>query len=248
MIDRKLFFEQIKKSLFGGKFTQSQVAGLDALLDRWDNSGLTDLRYLAYMLATTFHETARTMQPIREYGRGKGMKYGVKTKYGGQVAYGRGFVQLTWAYNYERADKELALGGALLRDFDLALDLKIASRILFEGMQEGWFTGKKLADYITPTKTDFKNARRIINGTDKAATIAGYAEAFWSALKAAAVKLAPATYDQPVFIPAPPIRPPPDIPAPDPAPDLSQPAPSAGFFMRLWEFLKALIDILKKGN
>uniref|UniRef100_A0AC34G9W9 Uncharacterized protein n=1 Tax=Panagrolaimus sp. ES5 TaxID=591445 RepID=A0AC34G9W9_9BILA len=42
-------------------------------------------------------------------------------------------------------------------------------------MQEGWFTGKKLSDYITLQKSDFRNARRIVNLMDKADLIAGYA-------------------------------------------------------------------------
>lgn len=50
---------------------------------------------------------------------------------------------------------------------------------------EGWFTGHKLADHLTDTKTDYKNARRIINGTDKMKAIADYAEEFETALRAA---------------------------------------------------------------
>jgi len=48
----------------------------------------------------------------------------------------------------------------------------------------GRFTGKKLADYISPDRQDYEDARAIVNGTDKAATIAGYAVKFLAALKA----------------------------------------------------------------
>ena len=60
----------------------------------------------------------------------------------------------------------------------LLLEPKYAAPILIIGMQEGWFTGKKLSDYITLQKSDFVNARRIVNGTDKAGLIAGYAKEY----------------------------------------------------------------------
>lgn len=105
-MDRAKFFARARSALFGGKLTQGQVDGITAILHGWQASQMTDLRWLAYMLATAYHETARTMQPIAEYGKGKGRKYGVKGKHG-QVPYGRGYVQLTWDANYEKADQEL---------------------------------------------------------------------------------------------------------------------------------------------
>lgn len=180
-MNRELFFDAIRRDPFDGSLNQQQVDGVTAILDEWDRQRLTDPRWLAYMLATAKHETAHTMQPIAEYGRGKGRKYGRPGKHG-QVAYGRGYVQLTWDDNYERADNELGMGGALIADYDLALRPDIAAAILFRGMIEGWFTGRKLSDYFKADKTDWKNARRIINGTDKAATIARIAIAFHSAI------------------------------------------------------------------
>ncbi|PDT79945.1 hypothetical protein CO676_30305 [Sinorhizobium sp. BJ1] len=181
-MDRAKFFAAVRSPLFAGKMTEKQVQGADAILDEAERRG-TPLAHLAYMLATALHETAKTMQPIAEYGKGAGRKYGVKGKYG-QVPYGRGYVQLTWDSNYERADKELGLKGALLRNFNLAMRQDIAAKIMFVGMTEGWFTGKKLADYIG-ARVDYVGARRIINGTDKAKTIAGHATVFEKALKAA---------------------------------------------------------------
>ena len=50
------------------------------------------------------------MMPIAEYGKGEGHEYGEPCpQYDNQVAYGRGYVQLTWDYNYEKADSECAL-------------------------------------------------------------------------------------------------------------------------------------------
>lgn len=131
----------------------------------------------AYVLATTYHETAHTMKPVREMG---GEAYLKGKKYYPYV--GMGYVQLTWRYNYERAAKEL--GVDFVANPKLLLQAKYAVQILVVGMKEGWFTGKNLSDYITLSKSDFTNARRMINGTDKAALIAGYARAYDDALKA----------------------------------------------------------------
>ena len=58
-----------------------------------------------------------------------------------------------------------------------------AINIMLEGMKQGWFTGRKLSDYIYQSKKDYVSARRIINGTDKANLIAGYADTFEKALR-----------------------------------------------------------------
>ena len=62
-------------------------------------------------LATTLHESASTMWPVVEYGKGEGHDYGKKDPETGQAYYGRGFIQCTWRENYARADKELGLTG-----------------------------------------------------------------------------------------------------------------------------------------
>ena len=63
-----------------------------------------------------------------------------------------------------------------------ALDLKNAIPIMFVGMVQGIFTGKKLGDYFNKTTEDWVNARRIINGLDKANLIAGHAKKFYGAI------------------------------------------------------------------
>jgi hypothetical protein len=192
MINREKFFYSIRLSLFKPGLKQKQVEGINAILDRWEATGLTDLRWLAYMLATTYHETAKTMQPIEEYGKGKKYKYGKKVKRSGipytlpdKLYYGRGYVQLTWYENYETMGR--LLGIDLLNNPDLALHPGIAADIMFEGMTKGNshfgdFTGKSLENYFNDTKEDWVNARRIINGTDKADLIAGYGKKFMEAL------------------------------------------------------------------
>jgi len=178
-MDRSKFFPRARSTVFRGYMTQPQVDGLNALLDAWDASGLTDSRFLAYMLATVYHETSATMQPIEEYGRGRGRPYGA-VQPNGRVYYGRGYVQLTWPNNYKVLGE--ALGVDLYDDPDLALKPDIAAKIMFYGMVHGTFTGKKLADYFNVHITDFLNARRIINGMDRAAQIAVYAREFFAAI------------------------------------------------------------------
>ena len=188
MIHRTYFFDSVRFYLDGNQsLTQDQVNGLTALLDYYDMVGIEGAgdyedRYFAYILATTWHETAFTCQPIAEYGKGSGKPYGKPDGPYNQVYYGRGYVQLTWYDNYQAQDTKLGLDSELVKSPDLALDPKIATQILFGGMRDGDFTGKQLSDYFTETLTDWYNARRIVNATDQATTIAGYAEKFMNAL------------------------------------------------------------------
>jgi putative chitinase len=181
MINRAFFFEQTRATLFYGKFKQSQVDGLNAILDEWEkNYSKNDDRWLAYMLATAHHETDRTMQPIEEYGKGRGRKYGTPDPVTGKTYYGRGYVQLTWKYNYEAMAK--VVKADLVNKPELALQPAIASKIMFYGMINGSFTGRGLSRYFNKTTADWVNARRIINGIDKANLIASYAKQYYAAI------------------------------------------------------------------
>ena len=186
-IDCGIFFAQIR-SLFG-RMSQSQVEGLNSLLDAVGGCLINEA---AYMLATAYHETAHTMQPIEEYGKGRGRDYGKRLKMNRQpysaslpIYYGRGYVQLTWYENYDKAGRLLKLD--LLRQPELALQADVAAKIMREGMFEGWFTGKKLGEYVGLRTAEYVSARRIINGMDKAQLIAGYAVVFELALRKAKV-------------------------------------------------------------
>lgn len=172
------FFVGVRKVT--GMLDQAQVDIINRLIVAAAEWGAG---WLAYGLATAWHEAR--MKPIEEWGRGKGLPYGKPGRNGGQVPYGRGLVQLTHDDNYERADRELGLKGALTRNYEMALDHATAVSIMVEGMTEGWFTGKKLADYIGTglgLLPEFMAARRIINGNDRAALIGGYAVRFQDAL------------------------------------------------------------------
>lgn len=182
MIDRSIFFDRVRGSLFGGSLKQSQVDGMDYMLTVFEKDyNWPDLRWLAYAFATAFHETAFTMLPISEYGSQSYLQSKPYYPY-----YGRGYVQLTWQDNYRKMGQKI--GVDLLGDNkDKALEPSIAAEVMYSGMRDGDFTGKKLSNYFSDSANDPVNARRIINGTDKAQTIAGYHNKFLSALNAAYV-------------------------------------------------------------
>jgi len=219
-MDRSRFFAALRSrgsGVFGTSISQKQVEGTELILDEAQRRG-TRTNDLAYMLATAYHETAHTMQPIREYGRGKGRKYGAAAGKYGHVYYGRGLVQLTWLFNYEKASAKL--GVDFVKYPDRVMEPKLAVAIMFDGMNEGWFTGKAVDDFIdgkdeddAEDRREFAGARKIINGTDKANLIAGYALAFEKALREAGyVSQAPKPR------PVPPAAAPTPIPAPKPIP------------------------------
>jgi len=179
------FFDVIRASLFGGSLNQDQVDGHNIIGNACTVAGLDPvLEQSAYILATVYHETARTMQPIEEYG-------GWNTQYA--PWFGRGYVQLTWEENYKRQqDKLYAIEQVHIYkipyqvhdDWNLALVPSTSALITVGGMRDGDFTGKKLSDYIKRGLVDYVNARRIVNGTDRAEQIAGYAREYESALRA----------------------------------------------------------------
>lgn len=177
-INRTFFHDRVKLRLYverGMQYEIGQRRGCNSILDVWERDYPTkDDRWLAYCLATAYHETAFTMQPISEYGKGKGRRYGARDQDTGEVYFGRGYVQLTWKENYAKFGIE--------GDPDRALEPEYAAYIMFRGMMEGMFTGKKLRDYIYGERCNFRDARRIINGLDCAERIAVYAEEFYGAI------------------------------------------------------------------
>lgn len=177
--DRDVYFDQVRDSLFYGQLEQVHVDGQNILLAVWEYQNLQDTRHLAYMCATAHHECAQRWWPITEYGSESYLKDKDYWPY-----IGRGWVMLTWDYNYEKASHELNLTDErdLLAHPEMALDSLIATRILFKGMEQGWFTGRKLSDYFNETEDDPVNARQIINGNDDDKLIAGYHQKFLDAL------------------------------------------------------------------
>lgn len=187
-IARDKFFTEFKKQFGLASVNQQQVDGFDAIFDEYESRGWTNVNMLAYMLSTGWWETGKTMAPVKEAywmseeWRKRNLRY--------YPYYGRGLVQLTWLFNYQKAGE--AYGIDLVSNPDRVLDLALSVQIMFDGMEAGWFTGKALDDYIDdidePDSEDLKeyiNARRIINGTDKATTIGQNALKFEAALRGA---------------------------------------------------------------
>ncbi|WP_267550092.1 hypothetical protein [Rhizobium rhizogenes] len=204
------FFAAVRSPLFEGRLSANQVNGIEAILSAWKARPFDD-RWLAYMLATVYHETGGAMcaisenlnysaaglqatfsryftpaqaaiyarQPPRIANRAYANRMGNRDEASGDGwrYRGRGLVQITGRDNYAKY--------GIADNPDMASDPVKAIEILFDGMINGRFTGKKLADYFSAAMTDWIGARRIINGTDRAADIAGHAKKFAAAVDAA---------------------------------------------------------------
>lgn len=195
-LNEKFFYNYIRLHLFDGTISSKQVQGLSAILNIWNEEySSSDDRYLAYILGTAHHETGRTFQPIKEWGGNKYFfeRYDIagnnpsiakrlgNTQKGDGVAFcGRGFVQLTGRSNYTDWGHRLKLD--LINSPDLALTMPVAVEILVSGMIKGTFTGKSLRDFFSPTSANWEGARKIVNGNDKAALVASYAQKYYAAI------------------------------------------------------------------
>lgn len=143
------------------------------IINALDEQGILTPNNLAYALATVQHETAGTFKPIEEYG---GRQQAITRGYGGGANYfGRGYIQLTHDYNYKDIGKKIGLGDELYKNPELALKPEIASKILASFMKDRGVT--KYSD-----SGDFYNARRPVNGLDKADKIAGIAKSYASVI------------------------------------------------------------------
>jgi len=194
-IDRAYFFDEYQKRFTKLTYTQKNAlenifTGIEEYCEN-DKSYVCSLKKIAYMLATAKHETGHTFEPITERGnRSYFNKYDPvlantperrkraiemeNTQQGDGFKYrGRGYVQLTWKKNYRKSGEYLKKD--LVNNPELALDQKNATKIMIYGMETGMFTTKKISSYISEDSADYLNARRVINGMDKAASIAGYA-------------------------------------------------------------------------
>lgn len=189
-MNRKVFYDFVRNLPFGGRISPDQFDGLEKILD-YAEAEYPDMdkRWLAYILATVFHETARTMQPVREtlaptdaeairrldaaYKKGT-LK--VSKPYWQEGYFGRGLVQITFKDNYDKF--------GITNPAD-ALTWAVALRVLFDGMINAKFTKYRLSQFFDAKKNDPKGARKIVNGTDKATLIAEYHANFLSALEQA---------------------------------------------------------------
>jgi len=175
-MNKALFFNMYRNLLDKDrKLAQSEVAAIDFFLDKViQNRCYFTKKQWAYVFATVFHETAFTFEPVVEANwlseawRKKNLRY--------WPYHGRGLVQITWDFNYDKFSK--ILGIDLVSKPDLALDPNVSFQILIYGMKNGTFTGRSLERYINDNATNYELARYVINGKDKRELIANYARTF----------------------------------------------------------------------
>lgn len=147
---------------------------MEAIQAECRRQGIGSNNQVAYVLATVDHETAQTFKPVKEAfwlsesWRQQNLRY--------YPYYGRGYVQITWKENYQKFSN--ILGIDLVSNPDEVMESKTALFILVYGFKNGSFTGKKITDYINDSQVDFYNARRCINGRDRAADIKAIAEKY----------------------------------------------------------------------
>lgn len=199
------FYDSLRAGdMLGPKISAEEFEGCDRIIracatNRWG------LSWVAYALATTYHEVNGTMQPVKEIGGpayfkrmydiqgqrpAKARELGNLTPGDGAKFAGRGYVQLTGRTNYQRATRKLRDMGFtvdLIADPDQAMRPEIAAAILVAGMREGWFTGRDIDDDLPASgpasMSQFVASRDIINGRDKQEMIAQYAMDFQLALQ-----------------------------------------------------------------
>lgn len=165
------------------RLTRKQGDGIKALVRQSDAYLIHDSRQVAYMLASVWHESR--FQPIREIRAVQAENpklYRLQNQYWHTGYYGRGFIQLTWRRNYAKFSK--LVGVDLVKNPDKALDMEVSAKITVVGMQQGIFTTRRLSTYF-PVGADARwvEARRIINGIDRAQLIADAAQSIWPLLR-----------------------------------------------------------------
>lgn len=190
MIKLNLFYKHYRE-IFGKIRLSKTVQSINYILAECKNNNLSDEK-VAYILATAHHESRHRLyrndfHPIVERG---GWNYIIKKYwYNSKVRRwlgnkspndawtfrGRGFVQLTGRDNYKKYNIEDTP--------NKALEIKTSAFILVNGIVNGKFTGVGLGKYINELQCDFYNARKTINGLDKAEDIANIAKRFLKIIK-----------------------------------------------------------------
>lgn len=154
-----------------------QAVTAQAIVGECLRQGVTDPAQIAYILATAQHESGMG-QFMEEFASGQayeGRRDLGNTQPGDGVRFkGRGYVQITGRRNYTLYSQ--LTGQDLVGNPARAADPDVALFTLVHGMTTGQFTGARLDLYVGGNRQDFFNARRTVNGTDRASLISGYAE------------------------------------------------------------------------
>lgn len=171
------WFRKTKKTSFKGVQSLKEILTFVECDDDW-----VDIRQLANFLSQISHETAFTFKPLKEFRAREGtVARRVQDKYWNSGYFGKGIIQLTHKYNYEKLGIRLNI--PLAENPDMALEPTYSYEIAAVGMREGLFTGLKLSDFINDRKCDYYSARRIVNGLDKATEIQAYSVVFERIIK-----------------------------------------------------------------
>ncbi len=206
MIDRDVFFDAVRQKPFKGRLTQRQVDGLNAILDAWETAHAgKDLRWLAYALATTHHETGARMQPVHERGGkryffkmydigGRRPRQGARARQHqsgrrGEVSRARLRAAHRGATTTPRCREDsVPTSQAAIRPRTGCSILGLQPR----SCSTGWKMACSQANrsrIISRISAPIGSERAIINPGDKAKLVAGYARDYYDALKAASLKL-----------------------------------------------------------
>lgn len=199
-MNRPAFYAEARRYL--GSLSTANVIGFELFLTEGERQTLP-IDQFAYILATVWWETGKTMQQMREAfwvshdpviaeaWRKKHLRY--------YPYYGRSYPQFTWQRNYQCAtdtwNKKYRGDGPEI-DFvenpDAIMDPRYGVPLTFDAMREGWFTERKLSDYLdgidesdAADLAEFKLARKVVNGNDRATEIGKLALVFEKSLKMA---------------------------------------------------------------
>ena len=181
IIDNKIKEEKPQKNTTEVITTNIEILKTDEkfIYNQAIKYGVTDKKQIAYILATVKWES--WFKNIKE-------RWWENKSYGKKWYYGRGFVQLTHKWNYRKFNKIIKNSWINFKDnkWNIMQDIDIvnnpdsilssnelAAFILIHGMQKGlfrwkWNTRYSLDHFINSDKTDFYNARSIINGMSSA--------------------------------------------------------------------------------
>lgn len=195
-----MFFAAVRKEGLLGTLDQSEVDGINNMLTEFGKASWP-ISFAAYGLATAFHETGGTMQPVKERGGNayffrmydiQGSRPAVAKRLGnlqpgdGVRFPGRGLPQTTGRTNYEKA--AAFLGVDCVKNPDLLLDPDTAARWMVHAMEIGLFTTRKIGDDLPrdrlATQHEFVLTRDVINGHDREQDIANEAVSFQKCLTA----------------------------------------------------------------
>ena len=156
------------------------------LLIKWMNHyKISNPNHIGYIIGTVSHESAfLPRREIRANPVTQPSLYKLQERYWKTGYYGRGYIQITWESNYRKLGNRIGLGDKLVINPDLALEPDIAAHIAVVGMHEGLFTGYKLSHFDLPNYGyNFVNARKIVNGLDRAELIASYGRYYSNVVK-----------------------------------------------------------------